>query len=1669
MDTEAYTYDDRYKSIKYVDFSIFGNEDVRKASALGKGTSGIDVPELYDGLIPKPGGLIDSRMGVTDNYLKCGTCDLNTIDCVGHFGHLELAEPVYHIGYIRYIIKILGCICLKCSRLLINKSYDELNEILSNKVGKARLSEIRNLVKNVTHCQRPDIDCGTPVSKIRRVMNDKTGAINLVIETNLSSGTGGDKGKTATQVPKTSNFGTTTEGNSEGTDGKKKYKYILAPSTCYNILKLISDADCLLMGLNPKYCRPENMIYKVLPIPPIQVRPTVRGDFTVTGTAQNDLTHKLGDIVKNNIRVQKFKESQNESTMKYGNDHIHLLQYHVAVLFDNETLPIPKSEQKNRPFKSLSARIKNKDGRIRNNLMAKRTNHSARTVITGDATLDIDQVGVPLEIAMNLTFPDIVTNYNIKLLQKIVDNGKYKHPGANYVYPISIDNKRRMPIDLRYVKNIKLQVGDIVERHLMDNDYVLFNRQPTLQKQSMMGHRVKVDHSTLTFRINANVVKPYNADFDGDEMNLHNPQSIQTCVELIEIANIKHQFIKPGNSKTSFGIIQDGLLGSYNLTRTKNINWRTAMNMLANTKNGMNTIKKNMNYSGSDLFSKIIPKSINLDRPNLNIINGFIKNGFMSSNTIGEQKWNNLIHLTYDDCGPDSSITFLNDIQRLAYSFNYYNGFTFAVRDISIDKKLEDKIKKIIFTKKVEVDHMITEMENNSDMFDSSTFEQSLFYNLGTVMPDIGKMVLDSLNENNGFKIMIDSGTKGSSSHTGAVCGCLALQTLEGKRMQKKLNNRALPYYSQNDDTAGGRGFVFHSLSRGLEWEEFVFHLMNSREGLIDTAIKTSHSGYIQRKLVKSMEDAMIMYDGTVRTSTNVILQFIFGDNGVDTVKQIKYYIKLVEMDDDAILNEYVLDKKYLKKYIDLRNKLRLIHENTKYDYTYMRTEYMIPVNIIHVYDKIKNNKDLSDKNKKLTHEYIFEKINDIIETFDIYNFGDKNSITFNDIRMTKTIYEIALYDFFNPKKCIEEITTEQLDKMMTDIKQKYIRSLAEPGEMVGTNSGQSLGEPLTQMSVPRETIVKLLIKKQNEQLENKLNINCTNNVMHYNGCIGKFIDSFINNESHDSIVINVSDYEIFVQSISENEKQEWSKISELSRHPANGGMMKITTLGGHVTSSTLSHSHLQKLCNKIVPVKGSELKIGDKLPTVSPITFKLLWDPIVNIEYYETNDFVYDFTVPGNESFLVDTGVYVHNTLNTFHFSGLGAKGATNLGVSRINELLNFSKKPKTPIMEIRLLNEFKKDKQMADKLSSYIKSTTLSQILKKIDVIYDPTPYKKNGIMDNDNVKHVFNSFTPSKNKCQSDITNLPWLIRIELDKEKLLQRDICMLDIKTKFCHNWEKKLADIKSLKKDEKNVLEKITACAVLSNTDYDMEPILHIRIDMTDFNNSTITDIIDMITEKFKIKGINGVSDILGVQRERTFQYLDNGGISFDDDYVIYSKGINMTEIRYLWGIDIYKTFTNDIATIYDLFGIEAARIALIKEFTNVYDSNGNTVNYQYLSILADVMTNNGSIISIDRHGMNRLDMDPLSRASFEKPIELLINAAVFSERDHMKSVSSRIMAGMTINGGTGLCNLILDIDAITNIGFNGNAIENNPLIEDLVIVEDNTVSNEADKAFMPI
>jgi DNA-directed RNA polymerase II subunit RPB1 len=486
---------DNIQTIERIDFFVYGNNEVLRNSVIKSDPVGISIPEGYNNFEPVHGGVIDKRLGITDNYLTCDSCGENTIKCPGHFGHIKLVEAVFHIGYLQVIKSILSCVCIKCSKLLIYKNEQELSKIVKSKTGKKRFNLIRNVCKHVTYCQKDNFGCGAPVPKILVRKNYEN--IYVIAQT----------------IRKVNE-------QEEGImEGRKKIERILSPDMCYDILRNISDADCVIMGFDPKKSRPEDMIIKIFPVPPVQMRPSVKLGFLASATKDDHLTLKLADIVKTNQRLRKNKEAPNETGKNvHNNDISYLLQYHIATYFDNPPGPNRAEQRNGEPIKSLSERLKGKEGHIRGNMMGKRVDMSGRTVITSDPNINVNEVGIPLKIAMNLTFPEIVMSNNIEHLTQLVRNGWNKYPGANFVTQTTRNKNgtvTKRVTHLKYNKYpIRLQPGDVIDRHLINGDIVLFNRQPSLHKLSMMGHIVHVLPLTnlSTFRMNVSVTTPYNAD-----------------------------------------------------------------------------------------------------------------------------------------------------------------------------------------------------------------------------------------------------------------------------------------------------------------------------------------------------------------------------------------------------------------------------------------------------------------------------------------------------------------------------------------------------------------------------------------------------------------------------------------------------------------------------------------------------------------------------------------------------------------------------------------------------------------------------------------------------------------------------------------------------------------------------------------------------------------------------------------------------------------------------------------------------------------------------------------------------------------------------------------------------------------------------------------------------
>ena len=523
-----------------IQFSILSPEEIRNGSV-----AEIVNRDTYINNKPIIGGLFDPRMGVLDPGLICPTDGLDYMKTPGYFGHINLARPVFYIQYLNTLIKIIRCTCIKCGKLLIDK---EKYKYLEKMRDDLRWNHIFSLASKVKRCGEDIHDgcgCKQP-SKIK-----KEGLATLIAEWDNVDGL-----------------------SSEESD---KLSVKLLPENVLKNLKRISDEDIAFMGFSPIWSRPEWMICQVLAVPPPAVRPSVKHDSQQR--SEDDISHIIVNIIKANKTLQD-KISQNANT-NVIDDWTTVLQYYCATLVDNKIPGVASVAQRSgRPLKSIKERLNGKSGRVRGNLMGKRVDFSARSVITPDPNLSISELGVPLKIVKNLTKPVIVNEKNRLSLLKLVQNGPDEYPGAKI-----LERKNGESISLRYVdrKSIKLALGDVVHRHLMNGDAILFNRQPTLHRMSMMCHTVKVMPIGDTFRMNVADTKPYNADFDGDEMNLHMPQDEEAEIELRNLAAVQYQIISPANNKTIIGIFQDSLLGCYRFTR-KNINFdpQHAMNLLMN-------------------------------------------------------------------------------------------------------------------------------------------------------------------------------------------------------------------------------------------------------------------------------------------------------------------------------------------------------------------------------------------------------------------------------------------------------------------------------------------------------------------------------------------------------------------------------------------------------------------------------------------------------------------------------------------------------------------------------------------------------------------------------------------------------------------------------------------------------------------------------------------------------------------------------------------------------------------------------------------------------------------------------------------------------------------------------------------------------------------------------
>ena len=780
----------------------------------------IVTPELYDiDGYPVDGGLMDLRLGAIDPGVRCRTCGGRLKECLGHPGRIDLARPVIHLKYIPLIEMGLRCFCHDCGKLML--SDENLKKYIpSERAKKAKDS------KKCPHCSTAQ----------ERVKPDKPTSFYI---------------------------------------GKKR----LSPIEIREMLTNISDEELTKIGVNPKVARPEWAVITALLVPSVTVRPSI---ILESGErSEDDLTHKLSDIIRANQRLWENLNAGAPEVIIV--DLWDLLQYHITTFFDNTVTRIPPARHRSgQPLKTIEERIKGKEGRIRKNLAGKRVNYSARTVISPDPSIEINEVGVPYEIAKIITVAETVNDLNIGKLKKLIEK-REEYPGANYV--IRPDGKRKkISLDLKEEIINEISPGYKVERHLQDGDVVLFNRHPSLHKGSLMAHFVKVLPGK-TFRLHSAVTFPYNADFDGDEMNIHSPQTEEARAEARILLDVKNNLISSKSNTNLLGLDEDAITGNY-LLGLEEFSRESANQIIHNL--GINKQISKKTISGAEIFSEILPK-INFSNNSIKIKDGNIIKGNIDKTLFGEEN-GELIKELDKVLGRNETIRTIRNAFNLGVGYLANRGITISIEDLNINKKAIEESDNIIENARKKTEEII-DIYNKGDTetIPGKNKEESreikILQILNEVRTKIGEMVKKEFPKDNPVNHMIISGGGGNIVHITQIACCVGQQALRGKRIDIGYNKRTLSFFKKNELSPESRGFIKNSFMRGLRPDEFFFGAITGRDSLMDTALRTPKSGYLYRRLANAIQDLKSEYDGTIRDSNNNIIQFKYGYDGMDISK----------------------------------------------------------------------------------------------------------------------------------------------------------------------------------------------------------------------------------------------------------------------------------------------------------------------------------------------------------------------------------------------------------------------------------------------------------------------------------------------------------------------------------------------------------------------------------------------------------------------------------------------------------------------------------------------------------------------------------------------------------------------------------------------------------------
>lgn len=1491
--------------------------------------------------------LFDPRLGATNTRLN-SVSFLDMKKDTGNFGHLILAKPCFHQEFHDMVRQICNLICLKCANLRYSiQIKEDKKSKLKVLTRSSRFSYLTDTVKKQGN------ECSYCGESLPKVLKDNTAILGLKAQYLNKDGDKGSKGKT---------------------------EYRLTAEYIFKLFKRISDDDAVLMGLNPEMTRPEWLIITVLPIPPPSVRPSVTAENGKT--SEDDLTHAYNSVIKYNqtlkiaIAGNNSAEKENECIKAWSN-----LQLHVATLINNETSNYRKSTNRaNRPLKTYRGRHKGKAGRFRGNIMGKRVGSSARTVITGDPILSTSQIGVPYEVAEVLTYPEIVNRFNIGKLLTIVNNDHY--PSA-----VCIKRRgRKRPEDLKIQKKllkvdsstgerqkIILQIGDTVYRHMMDGDVVLFNRQPSLHKMSMMAHIVKVLPGR-SFRFNPNVTPPYNADFDGDEMNLHLPQTAISVYELRKLALVSTQYVSPQAGFPILGLVQDSLTGAYRLSaestrgikEVKYLDVKRFMRLKSwvNTFDGKHSRPLKINttatatttitdgpslgWTSRQLLSSLLPniskKDGDLQIKNGQIsepktVNGQLKFTPITKKLIGKGAESGLVHIAWSDLGHNSAQELLDNFSRVISQWILIDGFSAGLSDIEISSEVNQGIQTSLNEYRIKSKKLIDSLylgkyeQKRKDILGDvpygltsnqyEQFEKDILYLLNQcskAIEGLTKNSLTSLRKDNRFCSMVDSGARGSTVNLLQIVSLLGQQDINGQRIQDCYKRRPLPHLTKDDISPLARGWVEQSFLSGLDPIAYVYHGMAGRIGVISTSIKTAETGYVSRKLMKILEDISVRYDYTVRNASNNIVQYVYGNDGfdgsqVELIKIVHLSMSLIEFELKYVFNE--IDEKHL----ELINQDYGLSEEDRTNLELERTsllqdrEYLLNKYKQELPDKVILPVNFERLISNVSSNYYLNGTTDLTVTKIITEVNALIQEFLKDLpeASVRTLIIFTRLFLCSKKVLFDYLFTEEaFISLINCIKNKFKKSLAVPGEACGPISAQSIGEPSTQMTLSTFHHTGIGAKANVSRGVPRL----------------KEILSLAKTLKSPSITIYLkrdvlNSYRIPNQ---DRIKELLRDIKDIDSDPES----KTYTI--HQFNQILKVIPEISTCKKIKSlIQEQILKYVKKIE--STFGYLVFGDLVIN------SKIIYDLnnkSIPEDEEFV------------QAYFAGID----------------------ETRLIEYPWLLRFELDvKKMQDHdLNAY----HLLQILKS----------------------------QTSFNQCTMEV--------IFSDENYNTEKLICRIRIISSTDGDNSVNMADpIQFMNSIESQILTlKIKGIPGIHKTS--------VRV----------------------IPGVNDIkleNGAILTKSHKDYQDFKDREI-FTDQYIIDTSGSNLLEVLNSTYVDTEKTFTNDIYEIAEIYGIEAAKNSIISEIMDVMDYADAKISNRHVLLLSDIMTSRGELLSVDRFGQKKGDSSIYAMASFEESTARIVKASVFGDEDKVIGVSSNLVYGQTNKVGTGSFEVLMNDDMLMNI-----------------------------------